>query len=779
MTDQYLGPLVTEDEIASELRRRKSKDQQKTVSAANKKLIAEKVEVEQKDGWRVVRKNAKSTRMAKPKPLDEQLEDEVWSILAQMGFKQMSKGRDFKIAVEEGLEPRQIDVFAKDDETVIIVECTQRESPGKKHMANLIEKIKAIREPVFKSIRKFYGNQSKLKVKHVIATRNIAWGEADLDKCTEAQITVIADGEIDYYAALVQHLRQAARYQFLAHLFGGQKIAGLARQVIATRGKMGGDWFYTFLIPPDELLKIAYVGHKASRDTENLDTYQRMLQPKRLKKIAEYINDGGKFPTNIVVNLKTGKKSGLKYDVIEKFENETLVKLSLPSNYASAWVIDGQHRLYGYAYARNAKGFNQDTSMIPVLAYENMSAEKEMNLFIDINSKQVKVNTGLLVELYADLHWKSSNQEEAFQALLSRIASRLNSDKTSPLNDRMVVTGKKKSQSRCLTQTSIRDGLGERAAKLLGTISRGAIVPGPFSTGQAGAYDANLKKGLSVLSDCLRMFADQLPNQWKLGDGVGGYICTNNGLRALFHVMKDAADHAQQRGGVELYSSDADDTFKAIEPYLQALIDFFKTASEQDVLAFRRIGSSLTAVRQQAWGMEAQIQSKFSDFNPAGLQEYLDSRDVAGTEEARTKVLRIQKRIFDYVIDTLKNEYGAQDRAWWVKGVPSKIRIDCSARWEAKDQEGEPESQLFLQNYIDICAHNWNLVKDVISLDEKDKEAKTKNTKWIGKLNNIRNKVAHPEQGVLDADQVEFVKDLYEKVEKHFPPDASQTQAVA
>ena len=90
---------------------------------------------------------------------------------------------------------------------------------------------------------------------------------------------MLTDRELDYYLELVKHLKQAARYQFLGHIFGGQKIDGLANQVVATRGKMGGDTFYTFLIRPDELLRIAYVGHKASRDTENLATYQRMLQP--------------------------------------------------------------------------------------------------------------------------------------------------------------------------------------------------------------------------------------------------------------------------------------------------------------------------------------------------------------------------------------------------------------------------------------------------------------------------------------------------------------------
>lgn len=125
MNDQHLGPIILGDEVTPELRRRKSKDVYKTVTASTKKLIAEKVKLEEVDGWRVVKKNAKSTRMAKPKPADEQLEDEIWCILAQMGFKEMSKGRQFLMAVEDGLPARQIDVFAKDDETVVIVECTQ------------------------------------------------------------------------------------------------------------------------------------------------------------------------------------------------------------------------------------------------------------------------------------------------------------------------------------------------------------------------------------------------------------------------------------------------------------------------------------------------------------------------------------------------------------------------------------------------------------------------------------------------------------------------------
>ena len=765
MTKDYLGPVLSGDDIKAELRRRRRKEVEKTVTGPSRRRIELKVQLEEKEGWRTVRKNAKSTRMAKPKPAAERLEDEVWSILAQMGFKEMSQGREFWVELRGDAARRRIAVFAKDDEAAVVVDCTQRD------VGLLIDEIRSTRADLVSSIARAYGRQSKLKVKFISATRDVAWNDEDLAECREAQIAVISDGELDYYAALAQQLKHAARYQLLAHVLSGQKVDGLERKVLATRGKMGGETFYAFLIRPDELLKIAYVGHKASREIEDLETYQRMLQPRRLKKIAGYINDGGKFPTNIVVNLKASRRGGLRFDVKERFGDEALGVLHLPATYGSAWIIDGQHRLYGYAYAREASAFRDDATVVPVLAYENLPADKEMNLFIDINSRQVKVNTGLLVELYADLHWQSPDSEKAFQAQLSRIASRLNSRRTSPLFERMVVTGKKKTQFRCLTQTSIRDGL--HVAKLLGTFSKGTIIPGPLSTVDPGDYEANLRRALLVLVDCLSIFAVDVESRWELGDGSGGYLCTNNGIRALFHVVKDVADHISEADGTELSRCSATETFEAIKPYLQTLAGYFKNASDHEVLVLRRIGSSLTAVRQQAWAMEAQIQGTYPGFEPAGLAGYLASRDEEGTEEARTKVMEIQKRLFDYVIDALKAAYGTQGKAWWLKGVPMKIRADCRKRWEENNREGDEESQLYLQNYVEICIQNWDLVKERVSLGARDKEDKRRNTKWIRDLNDIRNRVSHPERGALDRVQVERVREIHGQVEVHLAGEAS------
>ena len=535
---------------------------------------------------------------------------------------------------------------------------------------------------------------------------------------------------------------------------------------------MGGETFYTFLIRPDDLLKIAYIGHKGSLDIETLETYQRMLQPRRLKQIASFIESGGKFPTNIVLNLKTGRRSGrknaLRFDVKETYGHQSLGVLHLPPNYAAAWVIDGQHRLYGYAYARQFNAFHEDSTLVPVLAYENLPSDKEMNLFIDINSKQVKVSKALLAELYSDLHWNSTDTDEAFRALLARTASRLNRDSNSPLHERVIVAGKKKTNYRCLTQTSILEGL--RVSKLLGVYSRRrGLVPGPLSADRPDDYDANLRKGLSVLSDCFRMFSSGLPDHWNLGDARGGYLCTNNGVRAVFHVLADIAEHLRRSDHADLNFFTADETFTQLRSYLEALVDYFKAASAQEIQAFRRVPSSLTGVRNQAYGLGAQIRERISCFNPPGLREYLESRDEAGTEEARGKVVKIELRLFEYVVATLKEHYGASGEEWWTEGIPVEIRKECAGRWEEKNRQGGPEEQLFLIDYIKICHKNWQLFQDVIALGKKDKGNKRACTKWIKQLNDIRQITFHPARGVLSTDQVAFVRELLQAVERHFP----------
>jgi len=493
---EVLSNLVTlQKDILSILKNRRKEYIEKTVTASTLELAEKKAALEEEDGWRILRKGKRSIRLAKDKSFDEKLEDEVWCILADMGFKELSRDRLFKIPVGEGIPDRQIDIFAKGDETVIFIECTACEERKKKPLSELIEKIDNVRKYAFDVIKTYYISGPKLKMKWGIATRNIEWLQSDLIKCDQENIFILKDDQIDYFRKLTNHIRLSAKYQLLAYIFKNAEIPGLNLTVPATMGKMGGKTFYNFLIKPYDLLKIAYISHKKGTSPEDFDSYQRMLEPNRLKKIGKYIDSGGQFPTNIVINIKS--KKGVEFHKTENIGESSFGQLTLPSTYASAWIIDGQHRLYGYAYSNRAQKDSEDKTVFPVLAYINLPEISEAQLFVDINSEQVKVKRSLLNEIYSNLKWDSEKFSEKIEGLCARTVMTLNSSVSSPVYDRIITTNRHKTKFRCLTLTSFVDGLKEN--KFFGEEKKSGVGPGPFTASYSADLHVTLEKAISIL----------------------------------------------------------------------------------------------------------------------------------------------------------------------------------------------------------------------------------------------------------------------------------------
>ena len=118
-------------------------------------------------------------------------------------------------------------------------------------------------------------------------------------------------------------------------------------RVPAVKGKIGGKTFYSFVSTPKQMLKIAFVNHRSLNDPAGAPSYQRLVNKARLRQISRFIYNDGFFPTNILVNFNTR----CRFDQTAKdgATNVAFGSLYLPSKYKSAWIIDGQHRLYGYA----------------------------------------------------------------------------------------------------------------------------------------------------------------------------------------------------------------------------------------------------------------------------------------------------------------------------------------------------------------------------------------------------------------------------------------------
>lgn len=382
------------------------------------------------EGWTLFKeyKDPKFISVKQDKPFYEQFEDKVWLLFANLGFTTMNSDNTFKMSYDfqNPNFTQQIDVFAADEETVIIVECKAAETIKDGEFKKKIEAYHGQMKGLRTEARKQFPN---CKVKFIWAVHNYIMSPADIAKLEEWGIALFDDTVVAYYSELVKHLGSAAKYQLLGNLFANQEIKNMDCRVPAIQGKMGNHTYYSFSIEPEKLLKIGYVLHHSKAHESMMPAYQRIIKKKRLGEVREFINNGGYFPNSIIISIDTNGRK-LKFEPSATRVEGAISKLGvlyLPQQYKSAYIIDGQHRLYGYSDSKHA-----EDNTIPVVAFENLEKSEQVQLFMDINEHQKAVPKTLRVTLDADTLWVSDDYNERRKALRSKLAQMLGERISSP-----------------------------------------------------------------------------------------------------------------------------------------------------------------------------------------------------------------------------------------------------------------------------------------------------------------------------------------------------------
>jgi len=177
------------------------------------------------------------------------------------------------------------------------------------------------------------------------------------------------------------------------------------------------EWkFYVFCIKSDLLYRIAYVSR---RHEDKKEGYQRNLSLKRAKEINDYVFKlKGLIPNNIILNFDVH----LNYDAHKQ-------TITFDAKDDIAWVIDGQHRLYGLSLT--------DKSIdIVVVGFEQLDVPNQAKIFRVINSTQKGVNASLIYDLI-DLVKDASFVEERAHELVKK----LNDDPESPWYQQIKMLG--------------------------------------------------------------------------------------------------------------------------------------------------------------------------------------------------------------------------------------------------------------------------------------------------------------------------------------------------
>lgn len=202
-------------------------------------------------------------------------------------------------------------------------------------------------------------------------------------------------------------------------------------QVNAIKISYNNSEFYLASLKVKEIFKMTAVT-RAEEDPEN--GYQRTLGSNRVKKIAQYLNEGNMIPGTLILSSTDEKPD---------FDEETKT-LTLNTKKSGLLVIDGQHRLYG-AYQ------SEVDVEIPACIFFGLDRSTEVQYFLDVNGYQLGVPKTLRLELE-----KFTAEENSEEYVLKSLFDELDNNINSPLSGKMART---KSVSGKISHVSFQNGI--------------------------------------------------------------------------------------------------------------------------------------------------------------------------------------------------------------------------------------------------------------------------------------------------------------------------------
>jgi len=669
-------------------------------SLYNKKTVktAEGLENAINEGWETVKKNKKSWSIQKKKNHDIGFEELCWSIFARMGFNFLNliipkeSEEKFKIPFkrdDNSIDSKQIDVIAANNEVVIIAECKSKEKRSTtvtdhksivKAWNNDLDSIRA-------SLTKIFGRSRK--VVFIWITNNIRYSSPTIEELESKSWHYFTQDTIDYFSALANDLKEAAGYQLIGRLFRGKKIPELKTKFPGIRDKIGGNECYIFSCPPEILLKIGYVVHQRDR-SEDADAFQRLVRPTRLKQIRNFIDNGGYFPNSIILNIKGKRKkySGWHESELQDHDgNSRLGIIELPQVYRSAFIIDGQHRLYGFTD-------NNDSLVhaVPVVMFYNLSSSEQTRVFEQINATQKAPPAGLIKAITSDLDWDSENEYDMVQALKTKIFIKLNNDQKSPFYDRVVIGEDSGDNFKCLNLKTILDqGMGSKT-KYFGSFKNGKLIEPGFLW--RGNRDATFKESIVFISNVFSYIEIEYPEQWNLGKSPGGLLTMNIGIVCFLKLFELVLDYEVRFNSLKPRLLSGENLSKLMLPYLDDIISYIKTVPETKIKEWRDSSRGSGGYKKILGAFCYAINKNNQQFEPDILEEFIDAESGKYNETANRIVDGVEKRLSDVIEKRLTKKYGED---WWERGVKASIKKTCYQRKVDEDEEMEKQGLTLLQ----------------------------------------------------------------------------------
>lgn len=771
---------VSEDELKKI--HRKSKDTEYIIKSIDINRLDEYID----KGWEIKKEYKTKAQIQKIKKFDKIFEDDIWSLFFKLGFNVFNSDSELHLpwSNKNTADTKQIDVLAADTkrQIIFIIECKSSKNPGtrkdfKDEFEHLRVKIdghrKALNE-VFASLyvdnpEIFDGefNAKSWKIKHIFATRNIRIPSSSVNakRLEMANSFHLDDNKYSYITDLIEKYKDAAIYQFLPLIFKGTKINDEKIKIPAVKSKMGGLDYYVFSIEPRFLLQIGYVLHRVKANIDNFPTYQRLLVPSRLNSIRKFLSeDKGFFPNSILLNFSTEENKIIFEPAKDQPEGVSKIGiLKVPNVYAMAFIIDGQHRVYGYS----GNEFSKKQS-VPVVAFSDLESMQQLKIFMEINQNQKKISPSLRLDLVENLYWDSKYPNERMEALRSFIVKRLGSSQDSILYNKIEI-GEDKAE---LQFKPFMDGL--KRSGLLPTLKSKYFNR---EVSYASLYDFNLddekvekamdKAGNEVsklLLGVFKLLESHFVDLAQFTDKTH-MILSPRGIEALIAAVGSINIFLYEQGKFSVNIS-LENRLKIIEKYVLSIYEGVNAMNEKERQAVHASLGGGGATARYSYFLSL-INNKYPDFSNEDLVDWKEKQDSTIQDKGRKLGEKVERHIKNKVLDNLKLLYGDEEWEWNIGDLRKKCmeRHDEDTRRSKKSGDNQI---LDWWDYFDLTDYKrimemkgiwqktpsieenkpgFKTFSELFSINLEDPEHKPQRSKdglkWLSDLIKYRNVWAH------------------------------------
>lgn len=643
-------------------------------------------------GYVVQRTSTRKSTMVKKKNHDRQFEDDIWCMFYKLGFRILNRDEDLRIQWgPNSVDTQQLDVVAVGDDAIFVVECKSAQQPTSHSFKNELNKMAQYMDGVSESLKAIYG--TKKRVKFIFATRNYRFQEEgeDITRMKNAGIFHLNDNSYNYISNLIKSYKESVIYQFHGLMFKDELINDEVIKLPVLRGSMGKHKYYIFSIEPSTLLKIGFVLHRTRVNDSLAPTYQRLLVPSRLKGITKFIDEGGYFPNSIIINFSS-PNDDLKLEFRPIKSNTDSQSefgfLMIPNAYGIAYIIDGQHRVYGYAQSSH-----KFDSTIPVVAFENMESEEQLKIFMEINENQKAVSPSLRLDLEEDLYWQSPRLDSRMKALRSSVIKALSGNSNYVLYNKI----------------SVGEDSADLAFKPFDTaLGKSGLIPRASSTQWVGdmdicIYNANETDIDKAMKEARKKIAQFIDGGYSIADQnmdeniKNDYLFSNRGTFAFITLLGSIHKYLIKTNVISPTSS-INERIKAITPYISSLANKLNNLTDEESV---RIKGILGQGAETFWLRSYQnfINKIYPDYEPEELIEWKETQDKSLQEEGRKRKSDIKQQLRKLLFDKLEEVYGNR----WISNV-AVLRNSVEGRIikEFGDAEDFDMNDFDWKDYIEI-----------------------------------------------------------------------------